>query len=172
MILTPRLKLRQICESDALEVIALLGEGDFMVYSPTGALYGARAKDRFTQLVKSYDGVGLGKLAVIEVSSGEVIGYCGIECCEIEGMRYFELGFRPRSNARGKGYATEAGLAVLRQAEAQGIMDVIAFTEPENYASICVLQKLGFHPYKQSYFSGMPIILFKQACNDHKHPAQ
>ena len=160
LIQTPRLYLRPFSKEDEQKAASLLCNEAFMAFSPTGALNINQARVRFAQILKSYEKNGIGKFAVIEESSKYLIGYCGIESCEIDGESHLELGFRLCVNYRGLGYATEAASAVLRYAMAQGIEKVIAFTEPGNQASINVLQKLGFRAYRKSFFSDMPVVLF------------
>lgn len=48
-----------------------------------------------------------------------------------------------RSSQRGRGYATEAADAVLRDAFGRGLPRVLAVTEPDNHASQAVCRRLG-----------------------------
>ncbi|MEE2026131.1 GNAT family N-acetyltransferase, partial [Alkalimonas mucilaginosa] len=146
---------------DESVAIPLLRCPEFMAYSPTGALDAKGAKQRFSELMASCERNGLGKLAVVVKSSGTIIGYCGIEMCEIEGARKPELGFRLHANHRGMGYATEAAAAVLHQAEPI-LSSVIAFAEPANMPSIRILEKLGFRPTGESSFKGVTVVLFSR----------
>lgn len=57
-----------------------------------------------------------------------------------------ELGYWITPDAWGRGYATEAGAAVLRAARAAGIRHVTAGHFIDNPASGRVLRKLGFRP--------------------------
>ena len=57
-----------------------------------------------------------------------------------------ELGYWLTPDAWGRGYATEAGQAVLRAARARGIRRVTASHFVDNPASARVLRKLGFRP--------------------------
>jgi RimJ/RimL family protein N-acetyltransferase len=57
-----------------------------------------------------------------------------------------ELGYWITPDAWGRGYATEAGAAVLRAARAAGIRRVAAGHFVDNPASGRVLRKLGFRP--------------------------
>ena len=57
-----------------------------------------------------------------------------------------ELGYWLTPDAWGRGYATEAGAAVLRAARAAGVRRVTAGHSIDNPASGRVLRKLGFHP--------------------------
>jgi ribosomal-protein-alanine N-acetyltransferase len=162
MIETPRLTLRPFAPEDEKIAISLLTCPEFMAYSPTGALDFQGAKLRFSALMSGYETNGLGKLAVVVKSSGALIGYCGIEMCEIEGASNAELGFRLQTDYRGVGYATEAARAVLEQTELASSR-VIAFTEPANKPSMKVLEKLGFRRTGESSFGGMAVVLFNRS---------
>lgn len=157
MIHTSRLILRPFTQDDKTSAVSFLMCPEFMVYSPTGALEEDAAEQRFNNLVLNYQINGFGKMAVVLKSDGMLIGYCGIEACEIDGCKQLELGFRLGTKYRGHGYATEAAKALL---EANTLVNVIAFTEPSNKRSIKVLLKLGFQQTGNSSFEGMPVILF------------
>ncbi|WP_255956542.1 GNAT family N-acetyltransferase [Vibrio campbellii] len=49
----------------------------------------------------------------MERTTGELVGYCGIESYNYKGESLVELGYRLKVSARGKGYAFEASSAVL-----------------------------------------------------------
>jgi RimJ/RimL family protein N-acetyltransferase len=72
-----------------------------------------------------------------------LIGGIGIGPFEKESH---ELGYWITPDAWGRGYATEAGAAVLRAARAAGIRHVAAGHFLDNPASGRVLRKLGFRP--------------------------
>jgi len=85
---------------------------------------------------------GYGIFAVIEQKSDNLIGYCGIR--QIPDGRV-ELLYAYDPSAWGKGYATEAGIAVLAYGKENfGITKIIAMSYPQNVGSIGVIKKLGF----------------------------
>jgi ribosomal-protein-alanine N-acetyltransferase len=134
---------------------------EFMVFSPSGALDREQAIVRFSELVHGPNEKCLGKLALIEKQNTNIIGYCGIEPCEIEGRNCGELGFRLSLGSRNKGYATEAARAILAYEQDRGRKEVVAIAEPDNVLSIHVLFKLGFTKVCHSSYLGMPVILFE-----------
>ena len=152
--------LRPFTPEDEDTVVSFLTCPQFMVYSPTGALNVRGAKQRFSEITFSYERNGFGKLAIVVKASGVLIGYCGIEMCEIDGVSKAELGFRLKTNYRGMGYATEASKAVLEYSELILKDDIIAFTEQANQPSMKVLAKLGFKRTGESSVNGMAVILF------------
>ncbi len=81
--------------------------------------------------------------AVIEKSSGDVIGDCGLFPLENKGPEV-ELGYDFRRDCWGKGYATEAARACLDYGFNELKLDyIIAVVFPENIASRRVLEKCG-----------------------------
>ncbi|WP_198437414.1 GNAT family N-acetyltransferase [Moritella sp. F3] len=162
MLVTRQLNLRAFSLSDKETMIHLLSDTDFMAYSPTGVMTISQAERRFSSLLSAFKDHGIGKLAVIERSSGDLIGYCGIESFEYENATAVELGYRLKLSARGKGYAFEASKAVLAFATQLGYQRVFAFTEPDNTPSQHILIKLGFMLREQGVHQGMPIQYFEK----------
>lgn len=120
---------------------------------------------RFNELCGSYQKFGFAKFAVLLRGSQILIGYCGVEQCEIDGAEQIELGFRLHPAYRGQGYATEAGRTFLGWYHSNDQKPMIAFTEPSNKPSIRVLEKLGFAQVKLSSFMQMPVILFHKTAS-------
>lgn len=120
---------------------------------------------RFNELCGSYQKFGFAKFAVLLRDSQILIGYCGVEQCEIDGAEQIELGFRLHPAYRGQGYATEAGRTFLGWYHSNDQKPVIAFTEPSNKPSIRVLEKLGFQHAGESNFERMPVIVFRRVVN-------
>jgi RimJ/RimL family protein N-acetyltransferase len=81
-----------------------------------------------------------------------------------------ELGYWIAPHAWGRGYASEAGTAVLRAARALGIRKVTAGHFADNPASGRVLRKLGFRPTGQlratySQGRGVEVPTMRYACD-------
>jgi RimJ/RimL family protein N-acetyltransferase len=79
--------------------------------------------------------------------AGEVLGFCGLKRADAPGepiMGEFEIGWRLREDAWGKGYAREAAAASLDAAfERFGAPEVFAITIVENTASWGLMKRLG-----------------------------
>jgi ribosomal-protein-alanine N-acetyltransferase len=81
--------------------------------------------------------------AVEDRVSGRLIGDCGLQPLEHRGPEV-ELGYDLHPRAWGRGLATEAARAVMRQAFGPlGIERVVAVVKPEHIASQRVLEKAG-----------------------------
>jgi RimJ/RimL family protein N-acetyltransferase len=79
--------------------------------------------------------------------AGEVLGFCGLKRDDAPGSPYlggFEIGWRLREDAWGKGYAREAATASLDAAFNRfGADEVAAFTVIENTSSWGLMLRLG-----------------------------
>jgi RimJ/RimL family protein N-acetyltransferase len=74
--------------------------------------------------------------------SGRPIGMSGL--IKRDALDDVDLGYAFLPEWRGRGYAFEAGAAVLAYAPTLGLQRVVAITSPDNAASNGLLRKLGF----------------------------
>ncbi len=75
--------------------------------------------------------------------AGQAVGMCGL--IKRDELDDIDLGYAFLPESQGRGFAREAGEAVLEYANRQlGIRRVLAIVSPENKKSISLLQKLGF----------------------------
>jgi RimJ/RimL family protein N-acetyltransferase len=98
--------------------------------------------------------IPFGKQPVVELSSGLVVGYTGVDYIDFEGKTRLEWGYRLAPECRGLGYATEASEALLAKAYQAYAGELLAIIAPENLASQNVSQKLGFTFWKQAPVDG------------------
>ena len=87
---------------------------------------------------------GPGILAVGRKGTADVIGYCGLTFHENGSPDEPELAYELLRAAHGRGYATEAGRAVVTWASEAGYRRLWAEVWDWNVASRRVLEKLGF----------------------------
>jgi RimJ/RimL family protein N-acetyltransferase len=152
-ITTARLLVRPPREADRDRFVELFGDRDFMAFYP-GVVTEAEASDRFDHMVAVCQVIPFGKQPVIELSTGLVVGYTGVDYIEFEGKTWLEWGYRLVPEARGLGYATEASRALLAKAHQAYAGEVLAIIAPENLASQNVCRKLGFAFWKQAPVGG------------------
>jgi RimJ/RimL family protein N-acetyltransferase len=151
--LTARLEVRLPRESDRARFVELFCDEDFMAFS-LGVLTPDTAHDRFDGMLARGAELPFAKQPVIERSTGIIVGYAGVDWFEFEGRRRLEFGYRLVPEARGLGYATEAGGAVLAIAAEVHRGEILAIIEPTNHASQNVAGKLGFTFWKQAVVAG------------------
>jgi len=106
--------------------------------------------------IESYRTRGFGSYAVVEQSSGNLIGYCGLfHFPDVNGRPEIEIGYRLARSVWGKGYATEVARAIKDHAfSTLGINRLIAIIDPANAASIHVAEKIGMRYEADVMFDG------------------
>lgn len=104
-------------------------------------------EENFAEDANNPDPLVYDQWPVVDKSSGEVIGYCGLLDKEVEGRPEVELVYVLAPSAWGKGYATEMALALREHATRQlGLRRLIALIEPGNEPSARVAERVGFRP--------------------------
>lgn len=153
VVTTPRLLVRPPREADRARFVELFRNKDFMVFYPD-VFAEDEANDHFDHMVAVCQAVPFGKQPVVELSSGLVVGYTGVDYIDFEGKTWLEWGYRLVPECRGLGYATEASQALLAKAHQTYAGELLAIIAPENLASQSVCQKLGFTFWKQAPVDG------------------
>ncbi|WP_164740800.1 GNAT family N-acetyltransferase, partial [Xanthomonas euvesicatoria] len=112
--------------------------------------------------------------AIEEKSSGRCIGDIGYADFKrditppLDGMH--ELGWVMAADSHGKGYASEALLAVMAWGRAHlGSHTAVCIIDPENTASIRLATKAGFTLRQQTTYMGDSVLLF--TCPDSAFPS-
>ncbi len=136
---TDRLLLRRWRTEDRTPFAAMNADPDVMEFFPASMARAASdlLVDRIEDHFRSY-GFGLYALE----HRGEFLGFTGLSTLPFTGD--VEIGWRLARRAWGHGYATEAGLAVLRHAFTTLSLDrIVAITSVLNLRSRSVMQRLG-----------------------------
>ncbi|MCJ8279952.1 MAG: M50 family metallopeptidase [Rivularia sp. ALOHA_DT_140] len=148
---TERLIIREFQVLDIEPLAKILAKPEVMKSSTTGVLSQKKTAVKIQSFLDSYQKHGYAKYALIHRQSGRLIGYCGIAVEEIEGKLENELGYRLDSEFWGQGLATEAAKACLEYGfDKLNLDDVLGMVEPENKASVRVLEKIGMEFIKES----------------------
>jgi [ribosomal protein S5]-alanine N-acetyltransferase len=101
------------------------------------------AKRVVLSLIQQYEAKRIGRFVVIDLLTGEKLGWCGLKWHDDKQVS--DLGYRFFRHHWGKGYASEASRACLQYGfEELNYSRVIAHADLENIASVRVLEKLGF----------------------------
>jgi RimJ/RimL family protein N-acetyltransferase len=152
---TERLILRQIQFSDTAALMNIFGDDEVMRFGD-GVQTWEWVEGWIQTCLESYAVHGFGPYAVVEQTTGEVIGYCGLYYFpDVNEKPEVEIGYRLRHSAWGKGYAAEAARAVRDFAfESLNIQRVIAIIDPANLTSIRVAEKIGMHYESDVMFEG------------------
>lgn len=150
---TDRLELRCPVEADRCLFVTLFRDDEFMVFAG-GTLSAEAADARFDVMLQNATEVPFAKQPVILRDSGLIVGYCGVAWFDFEGQRRLEFGWRLVPEARGCGYATEAGAALLELAAESFEGELLAMIDPTNEPSQRVAAKLGFEFWKMATVDG------------------
>lgn len=153
---TKRLLIREFLMSDVDAMLEVYGDPQVMRFSS-----GLRTREWVQQrlqraIEQDYPQNGFGNWAVVEKESHHVIGFCGLERCPHYGEEFdLEIGYRFAREHWGRGYATEAALAVCEYGFKQlKCTRIIALIDPHNQASINVANKLGMKPVDEIMLEG------------------
>jgi len=135
---TVRLRLRAIVASDWPAIFTYMSDPRVTAFLPQGRLDEEASRD-FSLKHSSDEGEAI---AVVEKKSGQMIGHMPFH--RWFAPETYEIGWAFSRAHQGKGYATEAGRALLAHVfETLMAHRVIATCQPENVASWRVAEKLG-----------------------------
>ena len=152
---TERLKFRRMCLDDAPFILELVTQASFITnIGDKGVTDLFSAQEHIhTSYLSQYEKLGFGLYLLVETSTEQPIGVCGL--VKRDSFDFPDIGYALLERVAGKGYATEAAIAVLDYAKRElGIDKVLAITSPDNIASQRVLEKLGLTFQKQIYLPG------------------
>ena len=141
---TERLLLRQFTADDTGFILRLLNEPSFI--QNIGDRGVRTLDDALGYLVKgpiaSYERNGFGLYLIVLKESQAAIGMCGL--IKRDALEDVDIGYAFLPEYWSKGYAFEAAMAVKEYARhVIGLKRLVAITDPENQASIRVLEKIG-----------------------------
>ena len=144
---TARLALRRFTAEDADALAALHGDPEVMRHLNGGvpeareAVVGA-TMPRILANYEQHEEYGL--WAAIEKASGAFLGWFHLRPADAPDQGALDLGYRLHRPAWGKGYATEASLALIRKGFADpGVRRITASAVAGNRASRRVMEKVG-----------------------------
>jgi RimJ/RimL family protein N-acetyltransferase len=143
---TARLDIVPLALADAPFIYELVNDPDWIRFigdKHVHSLADAEAYLRNGPLAM-YAKYGVGLFKVIDRAEERAVGMCGL--IRREGLDDADIGFAFLASARGRGYAQEAGAAVLDHGFATlGLQRIVAITDVDNHASARVLEKIGMN---------------------------
>ncbi len=144
---TPRLRLRNWREEDVGPFIRHTNTEPVMRWLggvKSEAALGAMIRGR---LMRWQEELGFTFWAIERKEDGELLGFCGLKVADDRGSPVegeYEIGWRLREDAWGRGYAREAAAASLDHAfEGLGAPRVVALTVDGNVPSWKLMERLG-----------------------------
>lgn len=159
---TPRLLIRELKAEDVAALALILGDAKVMRHSVGGVMTTKETREFVAGCIFSYQANDFGPWAVIDKSNNALIGYCGLNAEPVEGIEEVEIGYRLAREYWGNGLATEAAKAVRDCAfDVLGVDSLIAIVEPENIASVNVIEKLGFNTFIHSQYHRRGVKIYR-----------
>lgn len=166
MIETERLILREIVPSDADAMFELDSDPEVHRYLGNKPV---KSKSDIIEVIDfirgQYDAFGIGRQAVVLKQSNKFIGWAGLKYINEPTNAlscHYDLGYRLTRRYWGKGYATEASVALMDYAfNKLKIQCVYALIEADNLKSRRVLEKTGFREDTSMTIDGVPHVRFK-----------
>lgn len=157
---TERLILREFVPEDIDDLYKIYEDNDRYIEKLSDDREQERAKlESYIKYVYGFYGFGL--WAVVEKSSGLLIGRCGLSVEEIDGEGVLEIGYMIGKAWQHKGYGLESVRAVLDYApEVLGEPRVAARIDAKNTASASLAKKAGFAYVKTVIFKGRKTDLY------------
>lgn len=167
---TERLILRELNTDDAENFYKLNLNPNVIKYTGNSAFKNINEAQEFLINYQDYKLNGFGRWAVIEKSSNEFLGWCGLKYDE--NLDETDIGFRFFEECWNKGFATESAKACIGYGlETLNLKSIVGRAMSENRASIKVLEKIGLKFEKKFDFDennkGMIYKILKQKSNSN-----
>ena len=111
--------------------------------------------------VAQWDDRGYGRWVVRDAGTGDFVGRAGLSDYQLDGRAEVELAWAVLPERWGQGIATEAARAALAYAREIPLRELIAFTLPNNAASLRVMEKIGMRRIGPVEHAGLSHILYR-----------
>ncbi|VEH19173.1 anhydro-N-acetylmuramic acid kinase [Chryseobacterium nakagawai] len=156
---TDRLLLRELTIEDAYHFYELNANPNVIQYTGDSPFENEEEALIFLQNYEDYSENGYGRWAVIDKSTTEFLGWCGLKYDIFKDET--DIGFRFFERNWSKGLATESAAACLKYGFDQLHLEkIVGRAMAENIASIKVLQKLGLTFDKEFDFEGHKGVIY------------
>lgn len=158
---TPRLYLRRFEKSDAENLFLLNLDPEVIQYTGDISFENIAAAQRFIAYYDHYDKYNFGRWAVIEKSTHEFLGWCGLKYTP--NSDEYDIGFRFFQKYWNQGFATEAAKACMVLGfEKYQLRTIVGRAQKENTASIKVLKKIGLTYIGDFEFDGNYVAVYRK----------
>lgn len=172
--MSDRLLLRQINMNDLDAFFKLDSDEDILRYIGIPPVQNIEeSKARIESLIQEYEKYKTARLAVIDKSNSEFMGWCGLkyypyEVCGV--TNFYDLGYRFLKEYWGQGFATESSVICLKEGfERLQISEVYASAELRHNGSVNVLIKLGFEKIDQYWEDGQLVGFYRLLKSDFEN---
>jgi len=140
---TGRLYLREFVENDYSDLCEILQDIDVM-YAYEHVFSKEEVENWYNKNIDRYKKDGFGLWAVINKSTNDFIGQCGLTLQHINEKEYLEIGYLFKKKNWHKGYATEAALGCKKYGfETLNADKLFSIIRENNIASQNVAKRIG-----------------------------
>jgi len=152
--------LRRFTVADVDDFVALYSDPELRRFIAVSDDFGSeRARRRIENDDEEWNRLGRRMLVMIERSSGRFIGRVALYDWPEFGET--EVGWALRPDARGYGFATEAGRAFASWGFEHLVLPyVVSLIAPDNGASIRVAQRLGMNVLRDDILNGKSVVVY------------
>ena len=170
---TDRMVLERLRLEHAPEQLALLRDPRvsatlWVASEPLGeaeVIEGLKAK------VEHWERHGFGIWLLRDRETGDMVGRGGLQYTYTAGLHDVEAGWAFVPERWGQGLATELAHACVEVAfEQLDLLEIIAFTLPDNVASRRVMEKAGFEYERDIVHAGLPHVLYRRLRRTRCYP--
>jgi ribosomal-protein-alanine N-acetyltransferase len=160
MLETTRLRLLSWQEDDWLQLKPIAQDPEVMRYISDGQPWpDERVREFVERQVSNVEARGFCFWRLIDKHTQEMIGFCGLQ--PMVETQDIEIGWWLARTWWGKGLATEAARKAIRDAfERVGLHRIVAVAQPENLASIHIMEKLGMRFERETTRRGFRVVLY------------
>lgn len=156
---TERLMHREFNVDDAQSFFKLASDPVINRYTGETPLESLEAARLAIENYPDFKTIGFGRWACVLKATETVIGFCGLKY--LQELDEVDVGYRLMPDYWGQGLATEACQATIKFGfEVIGLEKIIGLVEPENHASIRVLEKCGLKGVENITFGGTPALKY------------
>ncbi|MCG1008812.1 GNAT family N-acetyltransferase [Salinicoccus sp. ID82-1] len=158
-----RLKFRRYKNDDFDFLLSLLTDAEMVRYIGEGRTRNREDAKKFLERIHYiYEHEqGLGLMILEDKETGSRIGHAGLVPQTVGGRKEVEIGYWISRAHWGKGYATEAAIALRDHGfDVLNEKRLIALIQPGNIASIKVAEKVGMALEKKISFHGQHVHLY------------
>jgi RimJ/RimL family protein N-acetyltransferase len=158
---TPRLRGERVGPEHEEALCALLGD-DRVGATLGGTQTPEGVRVAIAHHAEHWDAHGFGYWMFLDRETGVPVARGGLSRAHVGGRDEVEVGWAVMPERWGRGYATEVGAASVKVAfDVLGLPDVVAYTLPDNRASVRVMEKLGFGYEREVVHANLPHVLYR-----------
>jgi RimJ/RimL family protein N-acetyltransferase len=159
---TDRLAIREINSKDLIDLRLVLSDPAVMEYSIVGVHNDSEIQKYIDNCQQQYCTKGFGQWAIFSKADASFVGVCGLNSHIVESDDLLHINYRLASNHQGKGFATEATIAVAKFCQDQlKLNHISALIDPENIPSLKVAQRAGFSFKKSTDIQGFNVDIYQ-----------